>query len=218
VPHKVKCHTTQVVGATSTVSHRVLNTHVIYIVFNQAHYSCYLVHPQCISHSDPVLDALSNPTMIISGACVIWSLSRSDNDTRMSKSGWVLLEVRDPVWTTSDMRHWKEVIKITDDTDYYYCIIKVHCLPLAWYYFCVSVIKFLIFFFIGLYLHDWVMTLWSCTHVLVCARHLASFYVLIGLLYDYFGPACSDPRVRIRSVVDQSVEDQAFFAERPDLP
>ena len=63
----------------------LLNTLVIYTVIDHSHYSCYPVHPQSTSHYDLVLDALSNQTMIRSEACIIWSLSRSDNDTHRSK-------------------------------------------------------------------------------------------------------------------------------------
>ena len=38
-------------------------------------------------------------------------------------------------------------------------------------------INFLIFVFTGLYLRAWTTSLWSCTRVLACARHLASSYV-----------------------------------------
>jgi len=37
---------------------------------------------------------LNNPAMVILGACVIWSLSRSDNGIRMSWFIWVLPEYR----------------------------------------------------------------------------------------------------------------------------
>jgi len=44
-----------------------------------------------------------------------------------------------------------------------------------------------------LYLHAWTTSLWLCTRVFACARHLASFYVLVGLFSDNPGPACPDP-------------------------
>jgi len=40
-------------------------------------------------------------------------------------------EVRAPVWAANDIGYWKGMIKITGDTDYYYCISKVHCSPIA---------------------------------------------------------------------------------------
>jgi len=47
---------------------------------------------------------------------------------------------------------------------------------------CYCFLNFMIFLFTDLYLHDWVTSLWSCTCVIVYWRHLASFYVLVGLL------------------------------------
>ena len=103
------------------------------------------IHPQytCPIH-DMCMCVFSNRTIIISGACVIQSLSRSDNDTRMLKFGWVLLKVRASIGTASGMRHWEGMIKIICDTDCYYCIIKVYCSPLAWYDVCASVLNLLI--------------------------------------------------------------------------
>jgi len=71
-------------------------------------------------------------TMVISGADVIWSLSRSDNNTRyhisMSSAG-----VGTPLWIASDIGHSKGMTKMTGDADFYYCIIAVHCSPLERY-------------------------------------------------------------------------------------
>ena len=52
------------------------------------------------------------------------------------------------------------------------------------------------------YLHVWLeyMIFWSSTRVLVCTRHLASFYILVGLLSDNLGPSYPDSRAQ--SVVD----------------
>ena len=43
---------------------------------------------------------------------------------------------------TSGMGNWKEVIIITGDTDYYYCIIKLSGLPLV-YDICATVLSHL---------------------------------------------------------------------------
>jgi len=56
---------------------------------------------------------------IILETCVIWLLSRSDNDIRIS-SQMSSTGVRTSVWAASGMRHWRGMIKISDDTDYYY--------------------------------------------------------------------------------------------------
>ena len=58
---------------------------------------------------------------MISTSCVIWSLSHSDNDTHMSRLDELCWSTA-PVWTANDMRYWKEMIKISVDTDYYYCV------------------------------------------------------------------------------------------------
>jgi len=53
--------------------------------------------------------------MIMTGTLVIWSLSRSDNDTRMpclscsDECCWRTA----PVWTVNGIRHWNKLIKIT---------------------------------------------------------------------------------------------------------
>jgi len=41
------------------------------------------LRPQRTNHPDLIHDAFSNPTTIISTACVVWSLSHSVNDIRM---------------------------------------------------------------------------------------------------------------------------------------
>jgi len=56
----------------------------------------------------------------MSEADVIRSLPRPDNGIRMSEFGCILLKVRTPVRTASGMRHWRGMIIITIDTDYYY--------------------------------------------------------------------------------------------------
>jgi len=79
---------------------------------------------------------------------------------RMSSAG-----VRAPVSTANGIGYWKGVIKITCDTDCYYCIIIFYCSPLAWYYFCATVIKFPYFLVYWLYLHDWAhvtMIMYTC--------------------------------------------------------
>ena len=40
-------------------------------------------HPQCTSYSELVLDTFNNLTMVMSGMLAIWSLSHSDNGTRI---------------------------------------------------------------------------------------------------------------------------------------
>jgi len=67
----------------------------------------------------------------MSAADVIRSLPRPDNGIRVSEFGRVLLEVRTPIQTASGMGHWRGMIIITVDTDYYYnCyILKLFQLP-----------------------------------------------------------------------------------------
>ena len=55
------------------------------------------------------------------------------------------------MWTASDMRHWKEVTRITCDTDCYYCIIKLSCSPLV-YDICATVLNHLTCLFSGFYI------------------------------------------------------------------
>jgi len=43
----------------------------------------------------------------MSGAGVIQLLSRSNNGIRISKFGWVLLDIQTPMWPASGMGHWK---------------------------------------------------------------------------------------------------------------
>ena len=103
---------------------------------------CTLAIPTQYMTQNPIREAVTNLTMVMSEAYVTWLLPRSDIGIRMLKSGWVLLEVRTLIWTASGMRYWKGMIKITDNIDYYYCIIKVPCSLLAWYYLCATVINF----------------------------------------------------------------------------
>ena len=51
-------------------------------------------------------------------------------------------------------------------------------------------INFLISVFTGLYLRVWTTSVWSCTRVFACARHLVSSYVLARLFSDNPGPSC----------------------------
>ena len=77
------------------------------------------------------------------------------------------------------------------DTLFYYVISRTYYFSI--HYFCTRIIclaqcyrciivyvslDFLIFVFASLYLHDWAMSLWSCTRVFACACHLILFYVL----------------------------------------
>ena len=125
-----------------------------------------------------IYDALNNLTVTMSGAYIIWLLPRSNNYIRIPKFGWVLLEVRTPVWTTCIMRHWKKIIKITGDTDYYYsCIIKLSCLPLV-YYFCAIVIipDILVYLTILAWL----------THFSIYNDNIRNICYLITLLFGYW--------------------------------
>jgi len=72
----------------------------------------------------------------LQGADVIDSLPHPGNGIRISKFGLRSSGMRTPIWATSYMGHWKKIIKIikiTGDTDYYYCMIKLSCLPLIYY-------------------------------------------------------------------------------------
>jgi len=61
---------------------------------------------------------------------VIRSLLRPDNGIRVSVFRCVLLDVRTPVRTASGIGHWRGMVIITIDIDYYYCyIIKLFQLP-----------------------------------------------------------------------------------------
>ena len=57
------------------------------------------------------------------GADVIRSLPHPDNGIRVSEFECFLLEVRTLLRTASGMGHWRGMIIITIDTDYYYCYI-----------------------------------------------------------------------------------------------
>ena len=50
------------------------------------------------------------------------------------------------------------------------------------------------------------------TRMIVCARHLVSFYALVGLSTGNLGPACPD--IGAWNEVDLSAEDQTFFVEQ----
>jgi len=70
VPHGAKCHTIHMLGVPLGPWGFLWST---------------TSHPQYTIHSDPTHDAFNNLAMIIYGPCVIWSLARSDNGTRMCK-------------------------------------------------------------------------------------------------------------------------------------
>ena len=136
--------------------------------------------------------------------------------------------LRSPVWTASGMGHWKGMIKIINDTDCYYCVLLKYLarllhdtLPLcsvlnSWFSILLDLFTFVSLCVTCLYLHDWATSLWSCTCVLACARHLLHFAYSFGCLQTTHVPACPDLRAHSRSIVDLSVEDQAFLAERVD--
>jgi len=92
----------------------------------------------------------NNPIIVMSITLAIWSFSHSDNGTRMlcpDGCGWNTA----PVWTTTGMRHWKRLIKISGDIDCYYCIIiLLHILS----------IMIILFIVILLYMH--VLLFMSC--------------------------------------------------------
>jgi len=46
------------------------------------------------------------------------------------------------------------------------------------------------------YLCAWTTSLWLCTRVLACTRHLSSFYVLAGLISDNLELSCPDPEAQ----------------------
>jgi len=60
------------------------------------------------------------------------------------------------------------------------------------------------------YAHD----IFSGISVFASARHLASFYVLIGLLSNNSGPTCLD--LRASNEVDPFMEDRDFLVEQAD--
>ena len=60
----------------------------------------------------------------------------------------------------------KGMIKITNNIDYYYCIIKVPCSPPAWYYFCAIVIN------------SWYSCILECT-CMTEFRHTTMYTIMI---------------------------------------
>jgi len=84
-----------------------------------------------------------------------------------------LTGVRAPVWTANGMRHWKRLIKISGDTDCYYCINNMPC-SLHMYY-C-SVIHCYIPWY-SIHQHVTCISCISCGNTLfMCIYNLHSMY------------------------------------------